>query len=1670
MSKYLTTRNLVGVTALLGVLLMQGHSSATDATCCNLSGSYAASLFPGGDGDEGFFGLPIGVPGNAMIVLDNSGSMKDFPQPLPGTGLPGAGAGSCSGYADLDAAVTLRNTLLSSPTADLDPKKPYDNGNGNAFTIDDPPWGLNKCGTSDACLFNPNAYYKYQEWDTDSATQYPSGTAAASGSVRAGICRGAPTSSTDATKDCQRCLDNRGYFIWNSSTTGVHYYFKGDFLNVYPPKYVIARKVVKDLVSIDQAAPLDSDSIRYGLTIFTDGGNSGTGTGLDASDGGILVVPLGPNCDLAQSGYLATNSTQVAAYKQARQAVIDAVNDPTKVVFGTWTPLGETLFNVGQYFSDTRGRSTWPTSGSTGPTYDYMFGTSWTRSSFYENAAGTVNAPWVSTGRQESVCWSCQQSSTIIVTDGEPTNDSNVPRSGTSSNHTVSPTTGTASTVATNDFRKWNLSALTVPGCTGTACSGYILQKVAYFLYTQDLRPDLSNAKQSQTLSTYTISFGLQDDTTSGANAIALLDWTAHLGGGKFYNTSSPDELRSALRMAVTDTIARSNSFSVSNTNTLQTGNNNQILLARFRKTLGTMWEGHLYRYKVFNEYVQGCDTTKVPTAQTAAKCTKADGSTVDLNPNLNQDTDCTGKSVCDGLYLLDADCDPVAEDSNGDFRKATLDTATHQFTTTSSAAPANPYWDAGEALSYKVFPADYPIVSKRGTTNAAFRSADASATNKRLIYTTLLGNGSTANTTVEFTPANAAQIAPYLDLNGQIKIGTGTMNYCLYLLQRIGLCGDSPLPTCPTVDSTTKKVSTTWETTCAVQVINYVRGWDVLDDDNDGCAGPGNPSNGTSCPGGTWNAASSTYSGGGDGEERIRGTFYGPSLDDGTLGTYTNDARAVQDFWKLGDIFHSSPILVKPPVSEFICDLGLEPQCVSTIHSPVLPGLSPTPADYDANGNGTIDAGENAYTLWRKSAALAKRPQVALVGSNDGLLHAFDAGAWDSAKPADWLGTYSFTPGTGAELWAYVPPDLLPKLKLALDNHTYFVDGDTMVRDVWVDNNPHNGKREPTEFHTVAIVTERSGGVHYTALDITDTTSPRFLWTFPPNCSIEQNLTAQTWTSFAPRPPPIGPVRLFTNSSTYDPTSRGFEEKWIVMLNGGFDPALARGRGVWMLDVWSGETIWKYTDDDLKAAFGAKANMWPVAASVGMVDIGNADQAILSGDGYFDTANWGDLGGTLFVARMMAPGTRGGASNQVTNWTVARAFEEQRQTNDDQLFTGRTEFFHMSANAIHLRTGALHTYLGGGNRDELLQTTAACGPNNVLGCFQGGCSGDVYTHSNYGTCGVTNHISSTSGKMVFSTTSNTCTAPHTCQSLTSDVQLSLNCGGSTNTTTGTMTCDAAGQCTTRTPATSAALLTSKLTAPTQRNRFYGIWSYGGTRTFSDATTAAQFDARRLTDIPYAASCTGTAGNACTLVDTTQAKVASSNAVTCLSGTVCSATQWDPGWMYTYGVTCPLGVGQCADPLPWTDEKTASGATLISTCVDWNSFRSRGSTAAMVADPCASADTTKARNYTYFADFIKGVPQMGCGFAVYSAACSGTINEVARAGQRTTIAPPPDPTHLVEIGMDGEVKYVGAQIEPGGAPSTTSVGQKRELSQPIYWLEVDPSLHQCRHVSPGSCQ
>jgi type IV pilus assembly protein PilY1 len=1664
----------------LGALPLVGDAAipvppASKAACCNVADTPPP---PDPTGDELFFNIPGGVP-NVMLLMDTSGSMLELPRDVIYPTAWPASNGTC------DRTWLTANSpkdTLGNPTAtwlnDFTPLRsatPFDNGYNTGTMVDDPPWGQARCEAkqprpagdqaADWCFFRADSYYKFTGansgtggtfWSDNVARVYnanPCGAIATNGTLLTDYL-GNVVQANDLA-ECQACLNSAGFYLmrprYQTSATGftnatAQVVFKGDFLNAFPPKFVAARKVVKDIVKIDAMAGAPTDSVRFGLTTFVTSNSGGFATALRTSggnlrDGGQLIVPLGPDCDAA----FPTTVPPSPAVVQARQALVDAVNaidatwDPL-IDFAGSTPLSEALFNIGQYFSNT---------GSSA-LYTSLFGARWVHPSFNETAAGTINAPWTAAGRnQRSFCWACQQSSTVVITDGAPNNDSNIPTSGVTTAHAT----------FNNDFRYWSNTTIDCPACkcdlsyggTGTGCStptplvpssGDIpntLHKVAYFLNQTDLRPDLLNGSRTQNVAVYTISFGIPDFTTSADDiaGLAVLRKTAALGGGIFANTSSGSELATALNVAVSDVVKKTTSFSSANANSLQTSKTTSAdaYLGRFRPTNGTFWEGHLFAAQIFDEFGQGCDE-RFPTAgQALSRC----GIYADRNPNIDGDESAAGKALCRSSYVIDQDCDPIVEDSNGGFKKATFDPTTHQLLSTPD--DANLFWDAGRVLSDPSRP--------------GYRSADENANNRRTIYTVIDVNGDGKLTAtdglVEFTADNAAAIAPMMDL--PVTSADPTAWTCGKWLNQIGVCGNAPLPACPAAAASVR-------TLCAKHLIYLFRGWDVTDADQDHCAGPGNWYNTNpwgACTTSAQCGTAATCTGGKcvttgcpNGEERDR----------------VNDSRALssQEFWKLGDVFHSSPVLVKPPLDKILCGFGRENQCILTLYSGKGQSASTaTPLEQ----YGTRDA----YDEWRR--VIGQRRQVVVVGANDSMFHAFDAGVPDTSQAQNPDGTYPYTNGTGAETWAFVPPDQLPRLRQALDRHTYGVDGNTMVRDVWVDHDG-DGRKQRGEYHTVAVMTERGGGSRYTALDITDPDRPAFLWTFPEPCTEDAKLVGQSWSDFLPKPPPIGPVRLKVGvGAGNDPLARGFEERWVTMLNGGYDPALVRGRAVWMVDVWTGRPLWRFTDADFKAMRGdSKASMFPVAASIGMVDIGEAASG--SGtpdtDAFFDTATWGDLGGNLFVARFHEPGELDATTGLVRNWFAARAFEENRQANDTQPTGGRGEFFNMTSNFLD-GPSRLLSLTGSANREQLLKQGHRCGPDNVMGCCASGCTVTSTTSSTAygaGSCSMGGTFQCTGGLLSYApAATSSCAGSFSCGPVDTAVTFTFDCGaaGAPPPMTARLTCGADGVCTTRqTVSSTYDFPTASLARPLPEYRFFGVWAYGAasSRLFKDVAGARAFDGNRFTDVALS-GCADTPGGTCKLVETSPAQVQDVGAgltTSCRGGfSKCSATTEDPGWMYSYGKFCPL---ESCSPPTWTDERTGSGSLVALGCVGWSGFRPTG--AAASNDPCTSSAGSPT-SLAYRVDARAGVPRKGCGVED----TTPTLAYYA-AQQRNAFAPPQNASMRIVVNDKGQVNYSTLKIETGTPAEKTSLGTRSSISDPLYWLEVPRVLHECRHVDPSTCQ
>jgi len=119
----------------------------------------------------------------------------------------------------------------------------------------------------------------------------------------------------------------------------------------------------------------------------------------------------------------------------------------------------------------------------------------------------------------------------------------------------------------------------------------------------------------------------------------------------------------------------------------------------------------------------------------------------------------------------------------------------------------------------------------------------------------------------------------------------------------------------------------------------------------------------------------------------------------------------------------------------------------------------------------GYADSGYSTH-----QAALAGRPGMLYVGANDGVLHAIDA-------------------ATGAERWAYVPTEVLPKLYTLADKeyptkHEYFVNASPVIADIKIGST----------WRTILVSGLGQGGRAYFALDVTDPLNPKALWEFKDN------------------------------------------------------------------------------------------------------------------------------------------------------------------------------------------------------------------------------------------------------------------------------------------------------------------------------------------------------------------------------------------------------------------------------------------------------------------------------------------------------------------------------------------------------------------------------------------
>ncbi|MBP8696369.1 MAG: hypothetical protein KBH73_07900 [Syntrophobacterales bacterium] len=328
------------------------------------------------------------------------------------------------------------------------------------------------------------------------------------------------------------------------------------------------------------------------------------------------------------------------------------------------------------------------------------------------------------------------------------------------------------------------------------------------------------------------------------------------------------------------------------------------------------------------------------------------------------------------------------------------------------------------------------------------------------------------------------------------------------------------------------------------------------------------------------------------------------------------------RDNWKLGDTFRSNPVTVGTPAAYFKDNLD----------------------------------GAGAFAAFRAAnvRTTANGKRIIVAGSNDGQIHAFRT---DNTSPPSGSG--------GLEVWSFIPPNLLAKLKDIAHNshptgltHQYFVDGPISVADAWVGTGDGSAK-SASDWKTLLIFGEGRGGTStlwsssascdanfrnvysvtfphycgYYALDITNTYTPAYRWRISPSAA-QAPYFGDPWSKMM-----VHRVKISGS------------EKWVGFIGGGNNMSSCagggcdlRGKGFFVVSLTDGSVLWGHTNADNSSMNYAL----PGAAAI--VDSDN--------DGFVDLAYIGDLGGNIWRMRFCAAAD--GSSCATGNWSVSLLFARE--------------------------------------------------------------------------------------------------------------------------------------------------------------------------------------------------------------------------------------------------------------------------------------------------------------------------------------------------------------------------------------------------------------------------
>ncbi|NIS80518.1 MAG: hypothetical protein GTO14_10020, partial [Anaerolineales bacterium] len=326
----------------------------------------------------------------------------------------------------------------------------------------------------------------------------------------------------------------------------------------------------------------------------------------------------------------------------------------------------------------------------------------------------------------------------------------------------------------------------------------------------------------------------------------------------------------------------------------------------------------------------------------------------------------------------------------------------------------------------------------------------------------------------------------------------------------------------------------------------------------------------------------------------------------------------------------------------------------------------------------------------WILGAIIHSRPAVVsydedkavvFVGANDGMLHAF------------WDGDPAVHPG-GSELWAYIPPTLLPTLQ--------FLSGDGQVPAFYVDGAPkvylkdanNDGRIVKADGDKAILICGlRRGGQYYFALDVTDPENPELpsgwvdwgVWdsdtAWRSTGMIGPDMTTESSNKAAATYPYLEMGQTWSAPVT-EMINYGGTQKPVAFIGAGYDqnqdgatpPADTMGRGLYAVDVMDGRPLWTYTNVENSDMTHS------IPGSVAAIDT--------TGSGTVDRLYIGTTGGRLWRFEV-------GASDPVS-WTGKVVFDA------DPSGTAYRKFFYPPD--VAEEDGYDMLYIGSGNRAHPLE------------------------------------------------------------------------------------------------------------------------------------------------------------------------------------------------------------------------------------------------------------------------------------------------------------------------------------------------------------------------------